>query len=373
MHRGVTLSKIFAIFGGILVVTGLFIGGRIADFYLRSAMVGHRLLTDVAQNDAALFHRSTKRSRLGSAPTATSPARAQQWPAGLLGEIAAPTIGLRAPIEQGTDNAVLNVAVGHLSASVLPGAPGTSVLAAHDVTWFRHIDRLTTGTLIDVVQRHVLDVYRVTWHKVVRSGSPVYNTAGSSIVLEACYPLDALYLTPYRYLVSASLVSQRSIAPLSPKFSSGEFHHTTFPPALEAQNLTLSGNSLPMGTLDYLGSPQASWEESNAPLNLAGEMVRETLGIFKSGVENQPTWISAIVGTRYANELNSVLDGAHVGRFLSSASVSETVIGSSARAGSLSVSFVVTGGTRPGPYRMTLNFVVRGELVAVNGVTLGPT
>jgi sortase (surface protein transpeptidase) len=45
-----------------------------------------------------------------------------------------PALTLAAPVEEGTDDAELDVAVGHDPQSVWPGANGASVLLAHDVS-----------------------------------------------------------------------------------------------------------------------------------------------------------------------------------------------------------------------------------------------
>ncbi|HAM01233.1 MAG TPA: hypothetical protein DCQ30_03250, partial [Acidimicrobiaceae bacterium] len=42
------------------------------------------------------------------------------------------------------------------------------------------------------------------------AGSPVYNTPGPTITLVTCWPTNALWFTPDRYLVTANEVSQTS-------------------------------------------------------------------------------------------------------------------------------------------------------------------
>ena len=54
----------------------------------------------------------------------------------LAGILSIPAIHLQAPVEEGTDDQELNVAVGHAPASVWPGLAGTSVFLAHDVSYF---------------------------------------------------------------------------------------------------------------------------------------------------------------------------------------------------------------------------------------------
>src|ERR1022692_3817452 len=136
---------------------------------------------------------------------ATESGRASGSGPGPRGLLEAPALGLVAPVEEGAGDALLSDAVGHIPASAWPGRPGTSVFAAHDVTWFSGIDRLKAGDDIRYVTSCRTYTYRVTMHRVVPAGYPVYNTATPSIVLDPCYPLNALYLTSTRYLVYGTL------------------------------------------------------------------------------------------------------------------------------------------------------------------------
>ena len=127
-----------------------------------------------------------------------------QGPYGLL-EV--PALGMVAPVLQGTDDSVLSDAVGHDPASVWPGQAGTSVLSAHDVTWFSRIGKLKPGNEIRYVTPCRTYTYRVTSHAIVAAGSLVYGSKTARLVLDTCYPLDALFITSTRYLVYADLIS----------------------------------------------------------------------------------------------------------------------------------------------------------------------
>ncbi|MHB8682685.1 MAG: sortase domain-containing protein, partial [Acidimicrobiales bacterium] len=56
---------------------------------------------------------------------------------------------MTAPVEQGTGDAELNVAVGHADSTPWPGTPGTSVFLAHDVSYFALIANLQPGDVIN--------------------------------------------------------------------------------------------------------------------------------------------------------------------------------------------------------------------------------
>jgi sortase A len=49
--------------------------------------------------------------------------------------------------------------------------------------------------------------YAVTGAHVVPAGSPVFSGPDGKLDLVTCYPLNALYLTPNRYVVEANLVN----------------------------------------------------------------------------------------------------------------------------------------------------------------------
>jgi hypothetical protein len=56
-------------------------------------------------------------------------------------------LGVTAPIEEGSTDAVLAGAVGHDRYSVSPDTNGTSVLLSHDVTYFVNINHLKSSQL----------------------------------------------------------------------------------------------------------------------------------------------------------------------------------------------------------------------------------
>ena len=98
---------------------------------------------------------------------------------------------------------------GHLSASVLPGRRGNSVIAGHRDTHFRFLreleidDRLLIETPLGA--RHVYSVSNID---VVdsRRASLVLDTDEPVMTLVTCYPFDAATAGgPMRYVVTASL------------------------------------------------------------------------------------------------------------------------------------------------------------------------
>lgn len=99
---------------------------------------------------------------------------------------------------------------GHMSASVLPGETGNSVIAGHRDTHFNFLKYLTIGEslLIEMPdgQNHL---YRVVDLNVVdsRRGSLVLDTDEPMLSLVTCYPFDAQDAGgPMRFVASAELI-----------------------------------------------------------------------------------------------------------------------------------------------------------------------
>lgn len=176
----------------------------------------------------------------------------------LAGFLEVPRLHLKAPVEQGESEAVLSAAVGHDTSSAWPGQDGTAVLAAHDVSWFSRIGTLRPGDRIVYVSSCRTVTFSVTGHRIVPSGSPVANSAGPTLVLDTCWPNDALWWTPDRELVAAREVSSAETArsALEPGAAAPAAPVAVpAPPALVAEGLTLDTNPTLLGTMQVSGSP----------------------------------------------------------------------------------------------------------------------
>src|SRR6202034_730444 len=199
---------VFAGAGILAIGAGIGIAAQIGTFYYHSSMAGRDLVSQERKQIArAAGNPLACQAALGAAGDGLQRPGAEgsggQQPAGLL---EAPALGLVAPVLQGTSDSVLSDAVGHDPASVWPGQAGTSVLSAHDVTWFSRIGQLKPGNEIRYVTPCRTYAYKVTSHVIVAAGAPVKNTRTARLVLDTCWPLDALFLTSTRYLVFADLI-----------------------------------------------------------------------------------------------------------------------------------------------------------------------
>ncbi|WAH36764.1 class D sortase [Alicyclobacillus dauci] len=308
-------SKIVLFLGLGCLLVGAGVIANLGWFYLNSYTVGKQLLTNVT----------------GTVSTENTTGPVENIPTpkldGLVGKLHIPALALDAPVVEGTDDKEINVAVGHLATSVMPGEKGTSVLAAHNATWFRHINQLSKGDVITMETKSGTFLFKVSQAKIMHTGDPIYNTSNPSIVLESCYPLDALYLTPYRYLVYANMIQQ--VGSSNPRASvvSDAIPSITYtaeiPDEIRKQGVTLQTNSLPMGSLHYEGSPSNDFVQSNSPLNAASEFVQLYLAwlhassskdsaalasLLKKGVQNNPLYGYPINRLSYQNGFNVTLD-----------------------------------------------------------------
>lgn len=249
------------------VLAGLALVANIALFYYRSDHQGEAL---IRKEKAAI---SKVRSMTG--PPSTKSAKCIPEDRGsVAGLLLIPSIGLTAPVVQGSGDLQLADAVGHNPASSWPGGAGTTVFDGHDVTWFHHLTALHPGDTISYTDPCHSISYKVTSRKVVAAGTPIYEHRGQ-LDLVTCYPLDALYLTNQRLVVEAAEVGEAgNRMPVLSVPSTPDVPVADVPPQWEAV-ATLQANPVRLGTLQVTGQPDSLWTESAAPLQATAN-VQET-------------------------------------------------------------------------------------------------
>jgi sortase A len=353
--------------GVVLVLVGLMIGGDIAWFYYHAHVDGTRLVHQEQHMIAVAGHR---RPPSGGSPSSCAPySDSATAPQGL---VEARSIGMTAPVVGGDASPQLAVAVGHVPGSAWPGEPGTTVLAAHDVTYFSDIGQLVDGSVVDFATPCATYIYRVSGHQIVETGSPVYSSATEQeLVLETCYPENALYLTDKRYLVTANLVSRvpagRRIPPVAPPVAPS----VPAPPALAAQGLTLATNDAELGTLTITGSPARSWEQSVAPYDDEAAVLAEYFGAIRSAEQGEPQWWAALAPGVTIGAA-APLGGATISAYEVALDVTLDAAGSTFDGAALEGHVMVTGGTRPGEYAVQVTETVVDGALRVQGWTMTP-
>ncbi|MCY0897232.1 MAG: class D sortase [Alicyclobacillaceae bacterium] len=280
--------------GAVLLAAGIAVGVRIPLFYMRSHVVGDTLLKRAEHEVNGGGPGRQALAPIQSVATALTEALGGTPDAPLLGMIDIPSLHVKAPILQGTSSTVLNVGAGHLKTSAMPGKPGATVIAAHNATWFRHINELTKGQTIIVETPKASYTYHVERSEVVHVGQTVPNTLQPSLILEACYPLNALYLTPTRYLVFAKLVDTAAHTEQLVS-NGGAIYQAELPKSLLHGPVLLQNNPLPMGTLTYSGHPNESFQESNAPLSAVNAMTELFLAVVHTSARTNLSDLYAIL------------------------------------------------------------------------------
>ncbi len=273
----------------IAIAIGALLAGSIVVYLHHSSSTG----TALAHREQRVI--ASTRAAGGCTHTAASPQVTS--PDGQLVDalLQVPKLSLVAPVFQGVDDPQLNIGVGHVPTSSWPGFTGTDVLSAHDVTWFSQINRLTVGDHISMVTPCHTFEYTVVNHSVVNAGSPVFQSTHGRLVLVTCYPLNALFITPQRYLVEASLTGVTNAGTVSdPTSGVPPLPSVPAPAALVAQGLDLGHNEAPLGVLSFGGTPTATWSQSGAPLQAEALVLELYFAALRSATQDVPAWWSAI-------------------------------------------------------------------------------
>jgi LPXTG-site transpeptidase (sortase) family protein len=288
-------------------------------------------------------------------------------PGQLAGILNVPAINLAAPVEEGTDDQELNVAVGHDPQSVWPGVDGAAVFLAHDVSYFVHLNVLKPGDVITYTTACSTEKFRVDSQQIVAAGSPVLTTPNPSLVLDTCWPPNALFFTPNRLLIRATEIGTATKgANLNPgaqfiKTVSSTSYRTSAPAALQAQGLTLEQNEAPMGTMNLVNASVA-FAQSPGPLSLEAAALETYFGGLHSGAQRQTTWWSAIApGLPMPPQLSAATVTGHDAPLdveIDSAQGAPTQV-------VLRTTVTLAGGAAPGEHAMTVVLPVHGGVVTI--------
>jgi len=352
----------------------LAIVASIVAFYVHSDSGGAALRRQIARNAVATPAASSQStsSRTSKTVRACSPIdpTVAGRPAGL---VEAPEIGLDAPVVQGDTETQLAVAVGHVAASAWPDQAGTSVLVAHDVSWFSGIDHLHPGQVVRFVGRCATRWYTVTGGRVVQAGSPVYNTTTPRLVLVTCYPLDALFLTPRRYEVTATLTKvtiggTRTAAP-APAAGVGALH-TSLPTAVADDVGPRVTTTAPLGQLNLTGSPKAAWRQSTRPFDAAGSALELYFGALQIAETDPGAWRQVAPGVPATAIAD--LDGATVTAVPGPVTPTLEVRGGTVTGANVQTTVTLAGGPSPGTYTITMTATVSDGRLVITGWRMTP-
>jgi sortase A len=108
-------------------------------------------------------------------------------------------------IAEGATSPVLDLAVGHVPGTVLPGQAGNMALAAHRDTFFRRFGELEPGDVIRIIVSRAEYRYRITFTDIVNPDETwvLQSTSGQALTLITCYPFHFVGAAPKRFVVRA--------------------------------------------------------------------------------------------------------------------------------------------------------------------------
>jgi LPXTG-site transpeptidase (sortase) family protein len=329
-------------------------------------VLGYRLGWQIhSQHGQAALLGSARSAALHASGACTSASQAADGQ--LAGVLAIPALGVTAPVEGGTGDGVLNVAVGHADGTPWPGSPGTSVLLAHDVSYFAKLGQLKPGDTIDYRSGCVVETFKVTGHQVVKAGSAIPDVPGAGLVLDTCWPTNALWYTPNRYLVQAveSSIATTKKAHQSehPSTTGSETYTTPAPPALVATGIDLEHNEEPMGTMTLGGSPSSAWAQSPAPLSVEAAALQDYFGALHAAAGDRSDWWSAVAP---GVAMPDALRGAQTqGSAASPLDVTITAQGDQPQAVVLSTDMPLNGPNAWGTYHLQITEAIHGTTVVI--------
>jgi sortase A len=136
-------------------------------------------------------------------------------PGAWLARLDAASVGLTATVLEGTDDATLRRAAGHIEGTAFPGDGadlGNVGIAGHRDTIFRPVRQLKLGDRLLLTTADRVFEYRISETKVVNP-SDVYvldPTGRSMLTLVTCFPFNFIGNAPQRFIVHAELVLERA-------------------------------------------------------------------------------------------------------------------------------------------------------------------
>lgn len=126
-------------------------------------------------------------------------------PTALIGRLSVPRLNLSAMVREGIDRDTLQVAIGHIPATALPGQAGNIGLAGHRDTFFRGLKDVRTEDEIRFSTLNGDFSYVVESVIVVEPDNVgvLAPSSGNVLTLVTCYPFSFIGTAPKRFVVRA--------------------------------------------------------------------------------------------------------------------------------------------------------------------------
>jgi sortase A len=136
-------------------------------------------------------------------------------PTALIGRLSVPRLHLSAMVREGNDRDTLQLAIGHIPATALPGQAGNVGVAGHRDTFFRGLKDLQTKDEIQFSTTSGDYKYEVESLIIVEPDDVGVLAPSSENVLTmvTCYPFSYIGAAPKRFVVRARQVSPQTVPP----------------------------------------------------------------------------------------------------------------------------------------------------------------
>ena len=122
-----------------------------------------------------------------------------------------PKIDLEVPVFNDTDDLTLDRGVGRILGTARVGEPGNLGIAGHRDGFFRGLQSITEGDVVEVVEPRRTDRYVVDEIRIVTPDdtSVLHPKEVPAVTLVTCFPFYFVGHAPKRYIVTALLASAR--------------------------------------------------------------------------------------------------------------------------------------------------------------------
>jgi sortase A len=133
----------------------------------------------------------------------------------LLGRLEIPRLKMRSVVREGAGQDTLDVALGHIPGTAMPGQPGNTGIAGHRDTLFRGLRKIEKDDVIEFQSPQGTYDYKVENTRIVKpSDVAVLKPTGGTpeLTLVTCYPFYYVGSAPDRFIVKARLVTPPAAA-----------------------------------------------------------------------------------------------------------------------------------------------------------------
>ena len=132
----------------------------------------------------------------------------------LVGRLEIPRLHLQAIVREGTGDATLDIALGHIAGTALPGQNGNVAVAGHRDRLFRGLKDIAPGDQIVFETPSAKFAYQVEGTQIVKPADVGVLKAGvyPELTLVTCYPFTYIGSAPDRFIVKARQVEQVAVS-----------------------------------------------------------------------------------------------------------------------------------------------------------------